>query len=66
MMICKAKLEISRSSTIVLKEIFVKSPRIRSYRIAKSRCQSSIVGLKLVGAARVVADRPQAVATVWQ
>ena len=56
MMVPKAKLEISRSSTIVIKEVFAKSPRIRSYRIAKSCWPSSVAGLKPAGAARAVAD----------
>ena len=57
MMVPKAKLEIACSSTIVIKEVFAKSPRIWSYRIAKLRCQSSVAGLKPTGAARVMADR---------
>ena len=40
MMVLKAKLEISCSSTIVIKEVFANSPRIRSYRITKSRCEA--------------------------
>ena len=40
MMVPMAKLEILRSSTIVIKEVFANSPWIRSYRIAKSRCQT--------------------------
>ena len=56
MMVPKVKLEISRSSTIVIKEVFAKSPRIWSYRIAKSRCQSSVAGLNQPYARKPVAD----------
>ena len=66
MMVPKAKLEISRSSTIVIKEVFAKPPRIRSYSITKSRYQSSVAGLKPARAVRVVADRPQAMAAMWR
>jgi len=65
MMVLKAKLEISRSSTLVIKEVFAKSPRIRSYTIIKSSCHTSIAGLKLAKAACVMADRLQAMATAW-
>ena len=40
--------------------------RIRSYRITKLRYQSSMAGLNRVDARGVVADRPQAAATVWR
>ena len=52
MMVPKAKLEISRSSTIVIKEVFAKSQWIRSYRYTNLRCQSSVARLKLAEAAR--------------
>ena len=66
MMVPKAKLEISRSSTIVIKEVFANSPWIRSYRIAKSRCQMDSKAPESVPRTRVVADRPQATATTWR
>ena len=66
MMVPKEKLEISHRSTIVIKEVFANSPRIRSYRITKSHCQSFVASLKPARAARVVADRPQAMATTWR
>ena len=48
MMVPMAKLEILRSSTIVIKEVFANSPRIRSYRITKSHCQTDSEAPKLV------------------
>ena len=45
MMVPKAKLEISRISTIVINEVFANSPWIRSYRITKLHCQSDSVAL---------------------
>ena len=67
MMVSKAKMEISHSSTIVIKEVFANSPWIRSYRIAKSRCQTDSEAPESAPRARVVADRPQATvkALVW-
>ena len=56
MMVLKAKLEISCGSTIVIKEVFAKSPRIRSYGITKSCYQSSVADLNLRRAHKPVAD----------
>ena len=42
MMVPKSKLEISRSSTVIIKEVFANSPWTRSYRITKSRCQTDL------------------------
>ena len=39
-MVPKAKLDISRRSTIVIKQVFKNSPRITSYRVTKSHRQS--------------------------
>ena len=40
--------------------------QIRSYRITKLRCQSSMTGLNRVDARGIVDDRPQAVVAAWQ
>ena len=40
MMVCKAKLEISRGSTIVIKEVSTKSPQIRRTDRLNLLCQS--------------------------
>jgi len=40
MMVPKAKLEISRGSTIVIKEVFTKSPQIRRTDRLNLLCQS--------------------------
>ena len=66
MMVLKEKLEISRSSTIVIKEVFTKSARIMSYGITKSGCQLSVAGLNQHRTRKPVADRPQDTATTWQ
>ena len=58
MMVLKAKLEISCSSTIVIKEVFAKSQRIRSYQITKSRYQSSVVDLNRHHAQKPITDWP--------
>ena len=65
MMVLKATLEISCSSTTFIKEVFANLQWIRRYRITKLRCQSDSAALNQ-RRARVVADRPQAVAAMWR
>ena len=66
MMVLKAMVEISRSSIIVIKEVFANLPRIRSYGMTKSRCQLSVAGLNRHRAHKPVADRPQATTATWR
>ena len=65
MMVLKAKLEISRSSTIVIKEVFAKSTRIRRTNRMNLLRQSGSVVSEPAPRARVVAYRPQAIAASW-
>ena len=58
MLLPKTKLEISHSSTIVIKEVFANSPRMRSYRIAKSRYQTDSEALESAPRVRIMADQP--------
>ena len=58
MMVTKAKLKISHSSTIVIKEVFANLPRIRSYRITKTHCQSDLEAPELAPRARDMANQP--------
>ena len=58
MMVPKAKLEISHSSTVFIKEVFANWPQIRSYRITKSCFQMDLEAPKLVPRTRVVANLP--------
>ena len=53
------------SSTTFLNGVFAMDERIRSYRITKLCCQSSMVGLNRVDARGVVVDRPQDAAATW-
>ena len=65
MMVLMAKLEISRSSTIVIKEIFANSNWFGRYRGSKSLCQSCHQGMMAVDAMPSVADRGQARHAAW-
>ena len=52
MMVPKAKLEISRGSTIVIKEVFTKSPKIRRTDHLNLLCQSGSEVTELTPRAR--------------
>ena len=66
MMVIKAKLEMSCSSTTFIKEVFAMDKRIRSYMGFKWRDQSSIMATEPALARSIVANWPQAVAAVWR
>ena len=57
-MVFKAKLEISCNSTIVIKEVFAKSPRIRRIDHLNMLRQSGSEVSEPTSHARVMADQP--------
>ena len=65
MMVLKAKLDISCSSTTFIKEVFAVDERIRKYSIIKLHCQSTMAASEPTPAHGVVADRPQVMTTAW-
>ena len=65
MIVLKAKLEISCSSTTFIKEVFAVDEWIRTYSIVNLHCHSKMAMSEHGSAHCVVVDQPQAVATVW-
>ena len=66
MLLPKAKLEISHSSTAFTNTVFTDSPQIRSYTCTKQLCQSSTSGPDGQFESALVADSAQALATAWR